>query len=81
MRSPHYFVIRPNKGVRYDNMRQYGDKDFIISSSQEDHTVTNRIGIVESVPIGYDGNIKPGDQIIVHHNVFRIYYDMKGNER
>ena len=81
MRSPHYFVIRPNKGVRYDNTRQYGDKEFIISSSQEDHTVTNRIGIVDSVPIGYDGKIKPGDYIIVHHNVFRIYYDMKGEER
>lgn len=81
MKSPHYFIVKPYNGQRYDSIRKYGDKDFIISSSQEDHKVTNRIGIVESVPIGYDGDIKSGDLVIVHHNVFRIYYDMKGNER
>lgn len=81
MKSPHYFVVRPFNGRRYDNMRKYGDHDFIISSSQEDHTVTNRHAVVESVPIGYDGDIKSGDLVIVHHNVFRLYYDMKGNER
>ena len=81
MKSPNYFIVKPYNGQRYDSIRKYGDKDFIISSSQEDHRVTNRIGIVESVPIGYDGDIKSGDLVIVHHNVFRIYYDMKGNER
>jgi hypothetical protein len=81
MKSPHYFVIRPFNGQRYDSVRKYGDIDFVISSSQEDHTVTNRVGIVDSVPIGYDGDISVGDFVIVHHNVFRIYYDMKGNER
>jgi hypothetical protein len=33
------------------------------------------------VPIHYNGDIKPGDILIVHHNVFRIYYDMQGNAR
>jgi hypothetical protein len=81
MKSPHYFVVRPYNGRRYDNIRKYGDNEFIISSSQEDHTVTNRVGVVDSVPLGYDGSIKPGDHIVVHHNVFRLYYDMKGRER
>ena len=81
MKSPHYFIVRPFDGQRYDAKRKYGDIEFVISSSQEDHTVTNRIGVVESLPICYDGDISIGDFVIVHHNVFRIYYDMKGRER
>jgi len=81
MKSPHYFIIEPFDGKRYDNIRKYGNCELIISSSQEDHTVTNRIGVVLDIPMYYDGPIKKGDLIVVHHNVFRIYYDMQGNER
>lgn len=81
MVSPHYFIVKPFDGKRYDNMRKYGDVDFIISASIEDHTVTQRLAIVENVPIGYDGPVEVGDFVIVHHNVFRIYYDQSGLER
>lgn len=81
MRSPHCFIVEPKNGKRYDNTKSLGDKEFVVSSSQEDHLATNRIGIVESVPIIYDGPIKPGDEIIVHHNTFRLYHDMKGREK
>jgi hypothetical protein len=81
MKSPHHFIVTPNDSRRYDNIRKYGDVDFIISSSQEDHTVSNRLAIVVSVPINYDGPIKSGDHVIVHHNVFKFYYDMKGNQK
>jgi hypothetical protein len=52
-----------------------------MSSSMEDHTVTNRYGLVKALPMYYTGNIEVGDTVIVHHNVFRIYYDMKGREK
>lgn len=81
MKSPHYFIVRPQKGVRYDASKNLGGKDFIMSSSQEDHRFTNRIGIVVSTPVGYEGEIQEGDLVVVHHNVFRLYYDMKGIER
>jgi len=81
MKSPHYFIIEPFDGKRYDNIRKYGDCEFILSSSQEDHRVTNRLAIVLEVPMYYDGPIKKDDIIVVHHNIFRIYYDMKGKER
>lgn len=81
MKSPHYFIIEPFNGKRYDNIHKYGNCELIISSSQEDHTVTNRIGVVLDIPLYYDGPIKKGDIVVVHHNVFRIYYDMQGNER
>ena len=81
MRSPYNFIVKPNKGRRYDNIKEIGGIDFIVSSSQEDHTVSNRYATVVETPIGYDGEIEPGDTIIVHHNVFKYYYDMKGRQK
>lgn len=81
MRSPTQFLVKPLGGRRYDNIRKYGDVDFIISSDQEDHTVTNRFAEVIAVPANYKGEIEKGDILVVHHNVFRKYYDMKGRER
>jgi len=78
MISPYNFIITPKGGRRYNNINKEG---LITSSSQEDHTVTNRYGIVKEVPMGYDGEIQKGDTLLVHHNVFRKYYDMKGRER
>ena len=81
MRSPFYFITKPLKGRRYDNIKKIGEIDFITSVSQEDHMATNRFAEVVSVPLGYKGKIKSGDILLVHHNVFRIYYDMKGREK
>ena len=81
MQSIHSFLVKPKGGRRYNNTKKIGDVDFILSISPEDHTVTNREAEVLSVPINYDGDVKVGDTILVHHNVFRTYYDMKGNHR
>ena len=80
MRSPNYFIIKPYKGVRYDNVRKFGDVDFTMSSSIEDHTVTNRLAVIQSTPDWYDGPIVRGDIVVVHHNTFRLYYNMSGKE-
>jgi len=42
MRSPFYFITKPLKGRRYDNIKKIGEIDFITSVSQEDHMATNR---------------------------------------
>jgi len=81
MKSPFNFIVRPYNGRRYDNIKKIGDVDLIISSSQEDHTVSNRYATVISTPISYSGEITPGDTLIVHHNVFKYFYDMKGRQK
>lgn len=78
MRSPFYFIVEPVGGKSYDNVRESG---LIISTSKEDHKATNRFATVINTPIGYNGPIEAGDNLVVHHNVFRSYYDMKGRER
>ena len=35
MKSPHHFIIKPYNERRYDNVRKYGDVDFIIVNYQD----------------------------------------------
>ena len=81
MKSPFYFIVEPVGGRRYNNVKKIGDIDFITSTSQEDHKASNRYAKVIECPSGYSGPISPGDILVVHHNVFKIYYDMQGKER
>ena len=81
MRSPHSFLVEPLNDRRYDNSIKIGDIDFITSSSKEDHKASNRFAKVVNTPIGYSGDIVPGDILLVHHNVFKFYNDIKGVER
>jgi hypothetical protein len=81
MRSPFHFIVEPVGGSRYDNVKSIGGIDFITSSSKEDHKASNRYAKVLATPIGYTGEVMPGDTVIVHHNVFKFYNDIHGNER
>lgn len=77
MKSPFYYIVQPRDDKRYDNTRG----EIVISTSKEDHLTSMREAVVISTPIGYEGPVEPGDVIIVHHNTFKYYYDMKGRER
>ena len=77
MKSLYQFIIKPI-GDRYDNKIKVDNKELIINSSISDHKFINRTAEVVSIPLGFKTKIQKGDIIIVHHNLFRRYYDMKG---
>mgnify|MGYP003125502040 FL=1 len=81
MQSPFYFIVTPVNNKRYNNTKKVGKVELITSTSQEDHKASNRFCTVVEVPLGYKGEIVKGDTLVVHHNVFKYYYDMKGRER
>tara|TARA_B100001059_G_C17834951_1_gene587394 strand:+ start:3142 stop:3705 length:564 start_codon:yes stop_codon:yes gene_type:complete len=81
MKSPFYFIVEPVEGKRYNNTKNISGLDFITSTSEEDFTVSNRKGKVKEVPLNYQGPIKIGDILLVHHNVFKYYNDMKGRQK
>lgn len=81
MRSLHQFVVKSFNGSRYNNVKSFGDVDVIVNTSEEDFRFSSREAIVESTPLSYDGEISEGDILLVHHNVFKIYNDMKGKRR
>ena len=80
MKAPFDFVIEP-KCNRYNNTKKVGDKDLILNTEMFNHQFINREAIVKSVPTAYETKIKPGDTVIVHHNVFRRWLDVRGNEK
>lgn len=81
MKSPFYFIAKPINGKRYDNTRNIGGIEFIVSTSEEDHKFSNRFAEVIELPVGYDGPISIGDTLLVHHNAFKFYNDMKGRQK
>lgn len=81
MKSPFYFIVKPVKNKRYSNTIEVGERELVVSTSQEDHMFSNRFAEVVATPVKYDGEIQKGDALLVHHNVFKLYYDMKGREK
>jgi len=80
MKSVYNFVVTP-VGQRYNNTKKVGDSELIINTEVFSHQYVNRVAKVLSVPTVGETNIKPGDEVIVHHNVFRRWHDVKGRER
>ena len=81
MRSPFYFIVKPLNGKRYNNSKALAGIDFLTSTSEENHLASNREAVVVSTPLHYSGDIEPGDILLVHHNVFKFYNDMKGRQK
>ena len=80
MQSISDFIIKP-KNKRYNNTKQIGDSELLLNSEISDHRYVSRNAIVLATPLINKTDIKVGDEIIVHHNVFRRWYDVRGIER
>ena len=77
MRSVFDFIVKPIGG-RYNNDIEVGDYKLTLNSSIEDFKFINNVAEVISVPTAFNTVIEPGDTIMIHHNVFRRYYNQKG---
>ena len=80
MKSVYNFVVTP-KGERYNNKKNVGDSELILNTEMFNHQYVNRQAIVLSTPIIGDTNIKAGDTVVVHHNVFRRWHNQYGLEK
>ena len=80
MRSVYNFVVTP-KGDRYNNKKKIGGSELIINTEIYNHQYVNREAVVVSTPIVGETNIKVGDTVIVHHNVFRRWHNQYGIEK
>jgi hypothetical protein len=80
MQSLFDFIIKPKK-ERYENIKQIGDQELVLNSEISSHQFVSRIGIVLAIPKAENTDIQVGDEVIIHHNVFRRWYDVRGIER
>ena len=80
MQSLYYFIVKPLE-ERYDNIRRVDDTNLIINTSIENHRFVSKKAVVVSTPAAYTTKINIGDELYVHHNIFRRWYDQKDRER
>ena len=80
MKSVYNFVVTPI-GERYNNTKKVGDSELILNTEIFNHQYVNRKASVISTPIIGDTDIQAGDDVIVHHNVFRRWHNVKGIEK
>ncbi len=80
MKSVYNFVVTP-KGNRYNNTKKIGDSELILNTEIFNHQYINRQAKVISTPIIGNTDIKPGDIVVVHHNVFRRWHNQYGEEK
>ena len=80
MKSVYNFVVKPI-GKRYNNVKKVGDKELILNTEIFNHQYVNRQATVISKPIIGDTDIDIGSDVILHHNVFRRWHNVKGIEK
>ena len=80
MQSLFSFIVKP-KNERYDNKKYIDGQELLLNTEISDHRYVSRTGIVTSVPKHNETDIKVNDEVIVHHNVFRRWYDGRGKEK
>ena len=80
MKSVYNFVVTPI-GQRYNNVKKVGDKELIVNTEIFNHQHINRRAKVLLTPIIGDTNIEINDDVILHHNVFRRWHNVHGEEK
>ena len=80
MKTYKDFMVSPIGG-RYDNIKTIDDKELILNTEVFNHQYINRNAKVIATPILFPSPINVGDEIIIHHNVFRRWHDVKGGEK
>jgi len=80
MRSIFDFIVKP-VGERYNNKVKIADRELIVNTKIESFKSVNNFAEVVALPLAYSTDIKVGDIIVIHHNVFRVFYDIRGNKK
>ena len=80
MRSVFSFIVEPIAN-RYTNVKETENGKLILNTELQNYQYVSRHGVVKSLPLAINTPIKEGDEVIVHHNVFRRFHDIKGIEK
>lgn len=80
MKSLYSFIVKPYD-KRYNNTKKVGDNSLLLNNNIESFRHISKKAIVVSVPAAYKTPIKEGDTVMIHHNIFRRYYDHNGREK
>ena len=74
------YIIEPI-GDRYNNSVRVDDKELVLNTEIFNHQYVNRLARIIATPLLFQSPLKVGDEVMVHHNIFRRWHDAKGRER
>ena len=74
------YIISPI-GDRYNNSVRVDDKELVLNTEIFNHQYINRLAKIIATPLLFSSSNNIRDEIIVHHNVFRRWHDVKGREK
>ena len=80
MKAVYNFVVTHIKN-RYNNTKDIDGKELIVNTEIFNHQYVSREAIVKAIPTVGETDIKVGDTVIVHHNVFRRWHNQYGVEK
>jgi len=80
MKAYKDFIVSPI-GQRYNNSKKVGEKELILNTEVFNHQYVNRKAKVIATPLLFSSPIKVGDEVVVHHNVFRRWHNIRGEEK
>lgn len=75
MKSPIFFIVKPKGDSQYVT----NNEECLIRNTSIEHAQdVNRIGVVHAVPTQFKTVVNIGDEIVLHHNTFRITFNQRG---
>jgi len=80
MRSVFNFIVKP-LGERYENSITVDNKELLLNTKIESFKSVNNVAVVIATPLAFKTEIKEGDLVVIHHNVFRRFYDIRGKSK
>ncbi len=80
MKSLYDFIVEP-LGDKYSNTVNIDGKSLVLNTKIESFKFVNRLAKVIKTPLAFNFDIKIGDIVVIHQNVFRTFYDMKGKKK
>jgi|TARA_R110000796_G_scaffold88872_4_gene192211 hypothetical protein len=81
MQSVFNYLVAP-KGSRTTGVKKIESQTLLLNTDLQNHEYSNRVGKLLSLPlVSAYKELKEGDDIIVHHNIFRRFRDVRGQEK
>jgi len=74
------YIIKP-VGGRYNNSVDVDGKELLVNTEIFNHQYVNREAEIIAVPKSIKSQLQVGDIVIVHHNVFRRWHNIRGEEK
>ena len=80
MRAVYDFIIKPYN-ERTNSKKQINGSELILNTDLQNHQYVSRHAVVLEKPVAIQTEVEKHDEVIVHHNVFRRFKDIRGVEK